>query len=86
VARPLGTGRLQTRKEHPDETKAVGKTVIQRLLSRRDIPLRERTLVPGRLRAAAPNWVSAAPTSASATSAKRRSPSMIATVRSIAEA
>jgi hypothetical protein len=30
--------------ETPDETKAVSKTAIQRLLSRRDLPLRERTL------------------------------------------
>jgi integrase len=35
---------LERRTEHPDETKAVGKSAIQRLLSRRDIPLRERTL------------------------------------------
>ncbi|MEV0757950.1 hypothetical protein [Streptosporangium sp. NPDC050280] len=29
---------------HPDETKAVAKTTIHRLLSRRDLPLREKTL------------------------------------------
>ncbi|MFI9848540.1 hypothetical protein ACIHFD_66865 [Nonomuraea sp. NPDC051941] len=32
------------RKENADETRAVAKTTIHRLLSRRDIPLRERTL------------------------------------------
>jgi integrase len=32
------------RREHVDETKAVAKTSIQRLLSRRDVPLRERAL------------------------------------------
>jgi integrase len=34
----------ERRREHADETKAVTKTDIHRLLSRRDIPLRERTL------------------------------------------
>lgn len=38
---PAGTER---RKETPDETRAIAKTSVQRLLSRRDIPLREKTL------------------------------------------
>ncbi|WP_246645069.1 site-specific integrase [Nonomuraea ceibae] len=35
---------VERRKESADETRAVAKTTIQRLLSRRDIPLREKTL------------------------------------------
>ncbi len=34
----------ERRQENPDETKAVPRTAVQRLLSRRDIPLREKTL------------------------------------------
>ncbi|MEU8398982.1 hypothetical protein AB0C28_27650 [Nonomuraea sp. NPDC048892] len=34
----------ERRKETADETRAVAKTTIHRLLSRRDIPLREKTL------------------------------------------
>ncbi|MFF4621753.1 tyrosine-type recombinase/integrase [Nonomuraea jabiensis] len=34
----------ERRKESADETRAVAKTTIHRLLSRRDIPLREKTL------------------------------------------
>jgi integrase len=34
----------ERRKENADETRAVAKTTIHRLLSRRDIPLREKTL------------------------------------------
>ncbi|MFI6840869.1 hypothetical protein [Nonomuraea africana] len=32
----------ERRKEVPDETRAVAKTTLHRLLSRRDIPLRAR--------------------------------------------
>jgi len=35
---------LERRTEHPDETRALAKGVIERQLSRRDIPLREKTL------------------------------------------
>ncbi|WP_406314658.1 tyrosine-type recombinase/integrase [Streptosporangium sp. NBC_01639] len=35
---------VERRKESADETRAVAKTTIHRLLSRRDIPLREKTL------------------------------------------
>ncbi|MEV4181865.1 site-specific integrase [Streptosporangium canum] len=34
----------ERRKEVPDDTRAVAKTTLHRLLSRRDIPLREKTL------------------------------------------
>ena len=34
----------ERRQENPGETKAVPRTAVQRLLSRRDIPLREKTL------------------------------------------
>src|SRR5216683_6061189 len=34
----------ERRQENPDETKAVPRTAVQRLLSRRDILLREKTL------------------------------------------
>lgn len=43
-AAPAVPADAERRREHVDHTKAVGKTKIQRLLSRRDIPLRERTL------------------------------------------
>ncbi|MFF5265303.1 tyrosine-type recombinase/integrase [Actinomadura viridis] len=43
-AAPSVPADAERRHEPVDETKAVGKTSIQRLLSRRDIPLRERTL------------------------------------------
>jgi hypothetical protein len=33
----------ERRKESADETRALAKTTIHRLLSRRDIPLREKT-------------------------------------------
>ncbi|WP_245899939.1 hypothetical protein [Nonomuraea indica] len=39
-----GSGDAERRNENADEIRAVAKTTIQRLLSRRDIPLRERTL------------------------------------------
>ncbi|MGH9068306.1 MAG: tyrosine-type recombinase/integrase [Acidimicrobiales bacterium] len=35
---------LERRTEHPDETKALSRSAIERQLSRRDIPLREKTL------------------------------------------
>ncbi|MBB5081912.1 hypothetical protein [Nonomuraea endophytica] len=41
---PSVPGEAERRKEHPDETRAVPKTTLHRLLSRRDIPLRE---IPG---------------------------------------
>jgi integrase len=43
-AAPAVPADAERRREHVDHTKAVGKSKIQRLLSRRDIPLRERTL------------------------------------------
>ncbi|WP_157254852.1 tyrosine-type recombinase/integrase [Nonomuraea typhae] len=43
-AAPSVPGEAERRKEHPDETRAVAKTTLHRLLSRRDIPLREKTL------------------------------------------
>ena len=41
---PLGPRRLRTPPGNSGETKAVPRTAVQRLLSRRDIPLREKTL------------------------------------------
>jgi integrase len=43
-AAPSVPGDVERRRETPDETKAVTKTTIRRLLSRRDVPLREKTL------------------------------------------
>ncbi|MEU7004942.1 tyrosine-type recombinase/integrase [Nonomuraea sp. NPDC046570] len=43
-AAPAVPADAERRRGHVDHTKAVGKTKIHRLLSRRDIPLRERTL------------------------------------------
>jgi integrase len=43
-AAPCVPADAERRREHPDETKAVTKNAVHRLLSRRDIPLRERTL------------------------------------------
>jgi integrase len=43
-AAPCVPADLERRRETPDETKAVAKTTLHRLLSRRDIPLREKTL------------------------------------------
>ncbi|WP_344921676.1 site-specific integrase [Streptosporangium oxazolinicum] len=43
-AAPSVPAEAERRKETADETRAVGKTTIHRLLSRRDIPLRERAL------------------------------------------
>ncbi|WP_405149298.1 hypothetical protein OG589_14055 [Sphaerisporangium sp. NBC_01403] len=49
----------ERRRENVDETKAVGKAKIERLLSRRDLPLRERTLCPGiRPRGSIEPWLS----------------------------
>ncbi|MER6950950.1 hypothetical protein ABT294_43740 [Nonomuraea sp. NPDC000554] len=41
---PCLPARLERRRENPDETKAVAKTTLHRLLPLRDIPLREKTL------------------------------------------
>ncbi|MBB5085297.1 tyrosine-type recombinase/integrase [Nonomuraea endophytica] len=41
---PSVPAEAERRKEHTDETRAVAKSTIHRLLSRRDIPLREKTL------------------------------------------
>ncbi|GAA3466960.1 hypothetical protein [Nonomuraea roseola] len=41
---PVRPGRRERRRENVDRTKAVSKTTIDRLLSRRDLPLREKTL------------------------------------------
>jgi hypothetical protein len=41
---PSVSADVERRKEAPDETWAVAKTTIHRLLSRRDVPLREKTL------------------------------------------
>ncbi|MGV9384110.1 hypothetical protein ACWDRB_50425 [Nonomuraea sp. NPDC003707] len=41
---PSVPAEAERRKESADETRAVAKTTIHRLLSRRDIPLREKTL------------------------------------------
>ncbi|MEV2273812.1 tyrosine-type recombinase/integrase [Nonomuraea africana] len=41
---PSVPGDVERRRETPDETKAVAKTTIHRLLSRRDVPLREKAL------------------------------------------
>ncbi|WP_308126063.1 tyrosine-type recombinase/integrase [Nonomuraea ceibae] len=43
-AAPSVPAEAERRKENADETRAVAKTAIHRLLSRRDIPLREKTL------------------------------------------
>jgi integrase len=43
-AAPSVPADAERRKENADETRAVAKTTIHRLLSRRDIPLREKTL------------------------------------------
>ncbi|WP_240777854.1 tyrosine-type recombinase/integrase [Nonomuraea basaltis] len=43
-ATPSVPAEAERRKEIPDETRAVAKTTLHRLLSRRDIPLREKTL------------------------------------------
>jgi integrase len=43
-AAPFVPADAERRRENVDRTKAVSKTKIERLLSRRDIPLRERTL------------------------------------------
>ncbi|MEU4234419.1 tyrosine-type recombinase/integrase [Nonomuraea sp. NPDC026600] len=43
-AAPSVPGEAERSREHPDETRAVPKTTLHRLLSRRDIPLREKTL------------------------------------------
>ncbi|MFI6456337.1 hypothetical protein ACIBF6_32835 [Streptosporangium amethystogenes] len=43
-ATPSVPADAERRKESADETRAVAKTTIHRLLSRRDIPLRERAL------------------------------------------
>ncbi|MGS2648298.1 hypothetical protein [Streptosporangium sp. LJ11] len=43
-AAPSVPADLDRRRETPDETKGVAKTTIHRLLSRRDVPLREKTL------------------------------------------
>lgn len=43
-AAPSVSAEAERRKESADETRAVAKTTIHRLLSRRDIPLREKTL------------------------------------------
>jgi len=43
-AAPSVPAEAERRKESADETRAVAKTAIHRLLSRRDIPLREKTL------------------------------------------
>lgn len=43
-AAPSVPAEAERRKETADETRAVAKTTIHRLLSRRDIPLRERAL------------------------------------------
>ncbi|MFD1931282.1 hypothetical protein ACFSKW_07330 [Nonomuraea mangrovi] len=43
-AAPSVPAEAERRKENADETRAVAKTTIHRLLSRRDIPLRERAL------------------------------------------
>ncbi|WP_246647171.1 site-specific integrase [Nonomuraea ceibae] len=43
-AAPSVPAEAERRKESADETRAVAKTTIHRLLSRRDIPLREKTL------------------------------------------
>ena len=39
---PRSPADCERRQENPDETKAVPRTAVQRLLSRRDIPLREK--------------------------------------------
>ena len=39
-----GPASLERRPEHPDETKALPRSAIERQLSRRDVPLREKTL------------------------------------------
>jgi integrase len=44
LARPSVPADCERRQENPGETKAVPGTAVQRLLSRRDIPLREETL------------------------------------------
>lgn len=44
LARPPVPAGCEPRKENPGETKAVPGTAVQRLLSRRDIPLREKPL------------------------------------------
>jgi hypothetical protein len=44
LARPAVPADCGRRQENPGETKAVPGTAVQRLLSRRDIPLREKTL------------------------------------------
>jgi integrase len=41
---PRSPADCERRQENPDETQAVPRTAVQRLLSRRDIPLREKTL------------------------------------------
>ncbi|MER5326559.1 tyrosine-type recombinase/integrase [Streptosporangium roseum] len=41
---PSVPAEAERRREHVDHTKAVGKTKLERLLSRRDIPLRDKTL------------------------------------------
>ncbi|MFI7445815.1 hypothetical protein [Nonomuraea indica] len=41
---PSVPGDVERSRETPDETKAVAKTTIRWLLSRRDVPLREKTL------------------------------------------
>ncbi|MEV7803157.1 tyrosine-type recombinase/integrase [Microbispora sp. NPDC088329] len=43
-AAPSVPADAERRKETADETRAVAKTTIHRLLSRRDVPLREKTL------------------------------------------
>ncbi|MEU7990633.1 hypothetical protein AB0B56_37835 [Streptosporangium canum] len=43
-AAPSIPAEAERRKESADETRAVAKTTIHRLLSRRDLPLREKTL------------------------------------------
>ncbi|WP_307832768.1 site-specific integrase [Planomonospora sp. ID91781] len=43
-AAPCVPDDVERRRETSDETKAVAKTTIHRLLSRRDVPLREKTL------------------------------------------
>ena len=43
-ARPSVPADCERRQENSGETKAVPRTAVQRLLSRRDIPLREKTL------------------------------------------
>jgi integrase len=44
LARPSVPADCERRQENSGETKAVPRTAVQRLLSRRDIPLREKTL------------------------------------------